>query len=673
MSTALPTPLTLAWRPDGDPASLREREWLTTNGLGGYASASVLGVATRRYHGWFVPNLSDPKGRHVLVPRIDEEIELGDRVVNLGGAEMRDGELHSDAHRYLREFRLEALVPTWTFDVDGTVIEKSLVMPHGQNTVCVRYRLVGGPPRRMRLRLFVGQRRSDARLEPSDAWPFAMELAGPRHELHVHGVGTVRLRARPDGTTFLADARVDRDVLFRVERDRGYDHREHLHSPGCYQWTLDSRTPASLTLTTENAAALDVDPDSHFEAERTRLAGLVAASGVDERDDFARQLVMAADQFIVVPGSRREEALLASASGEEVRSVMAGYHWFNDWGRDTMISLEGLALCTGRHREAAATLRTFAHYIRDGLLPNLFPEGGREALYHTVDATLWYFHALARYASRSGDLALVRDLYPALQSVIDHHLRGTRFNIQVDPADGLLRAAAEGYQLTWMDAKVGDWVVTPRRGKPVEIQALWYSALASMAEWSEALGMPEPRYRSLASDARASFNRRFWNARLGHLFDVVDGPHGDDASLRPNQIFALSLTHPVLEQQHWRAVVDAVADRLLTPMGLRTLSPDHPDYQRFYEGTLLARDAAYHQGTVWPWLIGHFVDAWQRVHGNRADARSLLREFPTHLTDYGVGSIAEICDAERPHRARGCIAQAWNVAEVLRAWLATRA
>jgi predicted glycogen debranching enzyme len=380
---------------------------------------------------------------------------------------------------------------------------------------------------------------------------------------------------------------------------------------------------------------------------------------------------MAADQFIVVPGSRREESLLARAAGEEMRSVMAGYHWFNDWGRDTMISLEGLALCTGRHREAGAILRTFAHYIRDGLLPNLFPEGGREALYHTVDATLWYFHALDRYLAYSRDPDVLRDLYPALQSVIDHHVRGTRFHIGVDPADGLIRAAAEGYQLTWMDAKVGDWVVTPRRGKPVEIQALWYNALRLMDEWSGALGQRDARYADLATQVAASFNARFWSDRLGHLCDVVDGPNGDDASLRPNQVFALSLRHPVLDHAHWRAVVEAIGSRLLTPVGLRTLSADHPDYQRLYEGTLLARDAAYHQGTVWPWLLGHFIDAWLRVHGRRDEARALLEAFPRHLLEAGVGSISEIFDADPPHRPRGCMAQAWSVAEVLRAWLAT--
>jgi len=420
--------------------------------------------------------------------------------------------------------------------------------------------------------------------------------------------------------------------------------------------------------TTENHEALDVEPASLFAAEHARLEQLIVNSGVPDNDSFALQLVMAADQFIVIPGSRREEALLAAAAGEQVCSVMAGYHWFNDWGRDTMIALEGLTLCTGRLREARAILRTFIRYVRNGLIPNLFPEGEREALYHTVDATLWYFHALERYLDYANDRELLRELFPALQTIIDCHVRGTDFGIGMDARDGLISACADGYQLTWMDAKVGDWVVTPRRGKPVEIQALWYNALALMATWAAELDVDAAPYRALANRASASFNQRYWAARQAYLLDVIDGPDGDDASLRPNQILALSLRHPILDESHWQAVVSSVKAHLLTPYGLRTLSPDSPNYQGLYQGSLLARDAAYHQGTVWPWLIGHFIDAWLRVHGSAAAAQGHLRAFESHLLEYGVGSISEICDAEAPHQPRGCIAQAWSVAEVLRAW-----
>jgi len=364
--------------------------------------------------------------------------------------------------------------------------------------------------------------------------------------------------------------------------------------------------------------------------------------------------------------------VMAQAEGSELRSIYAGYHWFGDWGRDTMISLEGLTLATGRYREAGAILRTFSHYIRDGLLPNLFPEGEREALYHTVDATLWYFHALSRYVETTGDRSILLQLYPILTDVIEHHLRGTRFNIHVDPADGLLAAAAEGYQLTWMDAKVDGWVVTPRRGKPVEVQALWYNALRLMAAWGEHLGGAPNSYAEHANRAREAFNERFWNPAANCLYDVIDGPQGDDASIRPNQVFAISLTYPILYERRWAPVLETVRNRLVTAYGLRTLSAEHPDYEAHYRGDLRSRDAAYHQGTVWPWLIGHYVDAYLRSHPDRVGARQLLRAFPAHLLEAGVGSISEIFDAEDPHSPGGCIAQAWSVAEVLRAWLRTR-
>jgi len=409
-----------------------------------------------------------------------------------------------------------------------------------------------------------------------------------------------------------------------------------------------------------------------FDAEIKRCDSLLSLAPHVADDPFAEQLTLAADQFIVLPGSRLEENVLAQAEGSELRTVIAGYHWFGDWGRDTMISLEGLTLCTGRYREAGAILRTFANYVRDGLLPNLFPEGERQALYHTVDATLWYFHAIARYIETTRDRTILTHLFPVLQSIIDHHINGTHYNIQVDSNDGLISAAAEGYQLTWMDAKVDGWVVTPRRGKPVEIQALWYNALQLMTDWALELKEPHGLYDDYAQRARDSFNRRYWNEARDCLFDVLDGPDGDDAAIRPNQLFAISLPNPILEEQRWAKVVDTVASRLVTPVGVRTLSADHPDYKAHYRGNLRQRDAAYHQGTVWPWLIGHFIDAYLKVHPDRVSARRYLQAFHDHLFAAGVGSLSEIFDAEAPFRPGGCIAQAWSVAEVLRAWLKTK-
>jgi predicted glycogen debranching enzyme len=385
--------------------------------------------------------------------------------------------------------------------------------------------------------------------------------------------------------------------------------------------------------------------------------------------------VLAADQFIITPAGRVEDATRARAMGDEVRTVIAGYHWFTDWGRDTMISLEGLTLATGRHPEAGWILRTFAHYVKDGLIPNMFPEGEKEGLYHTADATLWFFHAVHRYVEITGDRVTLRLILPKLIDIYRRHMHGTRFHICVDPADCLLRQGAEGYQLTWMDAKVEDWVVTPRRGKAVEINALWYNAQRLLAKWvheERGAGEAQPIEES-AARTYGSFQERFWYEEGGYLYDVVDTEGGGgDASLRPNQLFAISLDYPVLDQSRWSRVLNVVCQKLLTPVGLRSLAPGHPDYKEKYYGDLRARDAAYHQGTVWAWLIGPFIDAWVKVHPNEtARAREFLNGFLPHLEEACIGSISEIFDAEEPYMPRGCIAQAWSVAEVLRCWVKT--
>jgi len=404
-------------------------------------------------------------------------------------------------------------------------------------------------------------------------------------------------------------------------------------------------------------------------AEGQRRGRVVAHADESIREGLGRELVLAADQFIIEPAGRAEEAVRARAAGDEVRTVVAGYHWFTDWGRDTMIALEGLALVTGRAAEAGNILRTFARHMRDGLIPNLFPEGRREGLYHTADATLWFFHAVSRYLEATRDTETLRILLPTLRGSVEAHLHGTHFGIRVDPDDGLLRQGAEGYQLTWMDAKVDDWVVTPRRGKAVEINALWYNALRLMEGWLREEGDEEGARsaRDHADRARESFNARFWYEAGGHLYDVVDGTHGDDTCCRPNQLLAIALPHAVLDESRWAAVLDVAERRLLTPAGLRSLAPGERDYKAQYYGDLRARDAAYHQGTVWAWLIGPFIDAWLRVHpGEFEAARRFLDGFPDALGAACVGTLAEIFDADEPFAPRGCVAQAWSVAEVLR-------
>ncbi len=665
--------LVFPWKPKGDLNFLLSREWLVTNGLGGYASGTLLGVATRRYHGFFTPNLPAPRGRAVMIPRLDDEIQFETRTVQLGGAEFTDGRMEGEGQLFLKEFRREWQTPIWVFEIDGHTLEKRVIMPHGQNTVYVDYKLLSGGSIRLNLRPYITFRGHDEtlRLEHPSQLPFTLTITEDRYEVHPSkGNPVLKLCLRPDHGVFVADKNVSKNVLYRVERERGYDHVENLFSPGYFTIEITSEKSIALVASTESWESLESLPNSIFEAERRRLENLLSIVPKSAQSDTAVRLIIAADQFVIFPATRSEETVLVRASGNEVRTIVAGYHWFTDWGRDTMISLEGLTLCTGRHQEAKEILRAFSHYVKDGLLPNHFLEGGRWALYNTADATFWYFHAIDRYYQMTGDTETLQMLYPVLKSIIEHHVKGTDFGIGMDK-DGLINAGAEGFALTWMDAKVGNWVVTPRRGKPVEIQALWYNALRLMAVWAEELREPSEEFMALAKRAFDSFNARFWFELGRYLFDVIDGEGGDDPSLRPNQIFSMSLRFPILVEKFWRPVLDAVVEKLLTPVGLRTLDPNHKDYHSCYDGDLSHRDASYHQGTVWPWLIGHFLDARRRVYPDKKDSHALFGGLEKHLQDAGIGTISEIFDAEPPYTARGCIAQAWSVAEVLRSLIAT--
>ncbi len=653
----------------------RRREWLVTNGLGGYASGTVTGAMTRRYHGLLIAALNAPLGRMLMLNHLRASVESGGRRVVLDW----DIAVPSGAPRHdaLVEFRLEGGLPVWRYEIDGRAIERRIVMPYRQNTVHILYHLrsPAREPLRLRLEPFLHVRPHEGPLVGPVVRPRSVSIKDESAELCFDGqLPPLRwsLHCSDAGFDFSSETVITLD--YQQEHARGYDYEGWLWSPGHAGFDLAGGQCAGFTASVESWDAIRaLTPDQAADAEYERRTRLLE-SCARPPDPKAAELVLAADQFVVMPGGRSDEVARAHAEGDEARSIIAGYHWFTDWGRDTMISLEGLALLTGRHREAGDILRTFAHYVRDGLIPNMFPEGERLGLYHTADATLWFFHALDRYVAFTGDQEILTHLLPTLVDIVEHHVRGTRFGIDVDPADDLLCQGAEGYQLTWMDAKVGDWVVTPRRGKAVEINALWYNLLRLMADWTAVRNRPDAAAHAARADrARASFNRRFWNADAGFLFDVVDGESGDDPACRPNQIFAVSLPHPVLDRAHWDAVVNVVRTRLLTPVGLRSLAPGHPDYQPQYQGDLRARDAAYHQGTVWAWLMGPFVDAWLKLHPeDRNGARHLLDGFVPHLDQACIGSISEIFDAEPPFRPRGCIAQAWSVAEVLRAWLKTR-
>lgn len=631
-------------------------EWLVTNGLGGYASGTIDGPLRRRYHGLLIASLPS-LGRTVLLTQLEQAVE-------------RDGGVEPFDERHLEDFRLVDGLPRWRYRLDDVLIEKRVVMPHQRNTVHVTYRCLSGgdEPVTLRLRPLVGFRPHEAPVTETVRGDYTVTIR--EHQLEISndtGIqASLRFQLHAAGGAFVADQLAIDDVHYLIEEYRGYDASGGLWSPGYFETSLHGETPVTVTASSESwDAAGEATPAEAEDDEIARRRDLIRLADAGGRSAEYQRLVLSADQFLIVPLTR----LAREKRGMKARTIIAGYHWFTDWGRDTMISLEGIALVTGRHDEAGEILRTFAAAERDGLIPNFFPEGDAEGVYHTADATLWFFHAVSRYAAHTGDTSLVTELLPVLRRIVTAHLEGTRFGIGVDPADGLLSQGEEGYQLTWMDAKVDGWVVTPRRGKAVEINALWYNALRLMQTWLTERGEIDEAAAmgGAATRARASFNARFWSDDLGHLYDVVDGPDGDDAACRPNQVFAISLEHPVLDSSRWPAVMGVVASRLLTPVGLRSLAPGHPDYKPQYFGDLRTRDAAYHQGTVWGWLIGPAVDAWLRAHPGDTDrARGLLDGLIAHLDEAGAGSISEVFDAEPPYAARGCIAQAWSVAEVLR-------
>ncbi len=657
--------------------AMLDREWLVTNGLGGYASGTVIGAATRRYHGLLIAAHAAPLGRVMAFNHLTEQFRFpGWSTVEVGGAERPGGTLEVHGADVLTEFRLEMGLPVWRYESDGHVVEKRVFMPNRRNTVHVSFRLLEGKgPVRLKLRPSVHFRGHDDHVNVPSPGPYTLTANDGRYELSAPGpYPPLRLWIEGDGAAFSLDGVKSPDILYRVEENRGYDNVGVMWSPGVFRVNMLPDREVVLSGSTETwERALALSPAECLEAEGRRRHKLVCRADKAAHTGLGAELVLAADQYIIVPATRAADMARAIAAGDDARTIVAGYHWFTDWGRDTMISLPGLTLTTGRHLEAANILRTFAGHVKDGLIPNYFPDKANTGVYHTADATLWFFQALHGYVTATGDEDFVKNLLPTLKDILTEHTTGTRFGIGVDPKDGLLKQGAEGYQLTWMDAKCGDWVVTPRRGKAVEINALWYNALRLMADWLAAAGDDEATAVSFAADrAKESFNRRFWCEGQKGLYDVIDGPAGDDDSCRPNQLFAVSLPNPVLDPSRWKTVVDTCRERLLTPVGLRSLAPGSPDYKPKYFGDLRSRDAAYHQGTVWAWLIGPFVDAWLKTYpGRSAECREMLSGFDKHLSEACVGSISEVFDAEAPYTARGCIAQAWSVAEVLRCWTLT--
>ncbi|HEX8731209.1 MAG TPA: amylo-alpha-1,6-glucosidase [Ktedonobacterales bacterium] len=663
-------------------------EWLVTNGLGGYAMGTVAGVTTRCYHAYLVAAPRGPRERVALVTKIDEQVTLasGARIA-LGADEYADSTVQPQGYQRLAAFTLDGLLPVFTFALgDGLALEKRLWMEHGANLTFVRYRLIAGAgvaaaPVALRLLPFLVCRDHHASQRGDPAWRFALESepasavvrATPTSDACRMTAGPLA-RFEPLGEWYWR-------VEHRAERTRGLVDQEDVYLAGSFTISLAPGETATLTLAVDDATGAlptseTLGGDDHEQVvdralarERERQRRLLAQA--DAHDAFTRRLTLAADQFIVAREATAGAA--APAAGNPAVTVIAGYPWFTDWGRDTMIALPGLTLATGRLAEARGLLRGFLAWMSQGMIPNRFPDNASDAPeYNTVDATLWLFHALDAYLTASGDWPLLTEVFDALDTSITWHIRGTRYGIGVDAADGLLRAGAPGVQLTWMDAKVGDWVVTPRQGKPIEISALWYRALRLMAAWARRLARDATPYDGLAREVEAHFADAYWYAEGGYFADVVDanGVVGArDTALRPNQVLALSLAPGLASAEQARSALALVERELLIPLGLRTLAPGDPNFHGVYSGDQRARDGAYHQGTAWPWLLGAYADARARAFPEEDAAATrarLLAPLAAHLPVAGIGSISEIAWGAAPFTPDGCPAQAWSVAEALR-------
>ena len=662
-----------------------DKEWLVANGIGGYASSTIVGINTRRYHGLLVAALEPPVRRTVLLANINEEAEIDERTYYLAANEYADDKIHPGGFVHIEEFGIRNGIPSTLFRMGDNLLRKTVWMEHGHNTTYVRYSyLEGADECCLVLHPLCNYRDHHEITRGVFDWDFGVETVE----------GGCKITAYPDSDPFWISTYPPAEFthtgvwywnfVYRREVERGYTDKEDLYLPGVIRVVLRQGEEAILMASTEPPEETAPLVEDAFEREEERQRALLIRAGLNVEADkedaaspnaseeaFVAQLVLAADTFIVertieMEGEKEGTTL-------DVPTVIAGYHWFTDWGRDTMIAIPGLMLATGRADEAEEVLRAFALFLRDGLLPNNFPDKGSTPHYNTVDATLWMFVALERLWQATGSPQVAQDLYPLLVEVINKHLSGTLYGIGVDPQDGLLRAGEKGVQLTWMDAKVDDWVVTPRIGKPVEVNALWIAALRLMERLGSntARGGKKskvPDFGALAKKAEHSFRERFWYEGGSYLYDVVDGPGGDDTSLRPNQIIALAVPD-LMPHDQARQALSAVREQLFTPYGLRTLPPDDPNYVGTYEGTRRERDAAYHNGTVWAWLLGPYFDAVAAIEGEvaaRAEFQALLPQIRPHLAEAGLGSISEIFDADSPQSPKGCISQAWSVAELLR-------
>ncbi len=654
-SDPLPPPIVVPCA-GADLNELLSKEWLLTNRLGSYASSTVVGCNTRRYHGLLVAATTPPVGRRVTLSTLMEHLTVDDVVHELATNEFQ-GSFSPEGFRTLVEYR-DGPAPTFVYRCGPAELTKEIVLADSANAVAVRYTLRGA---RGRLRV----------------WPFAalrdfhhLRKVHEPHQMTFDSVENgVRIEDRRESGhplyilcrdgAFEAKPQWWYRFLYRVDLSRGQDGQEDLYSPGSFVVDLPDGASCQFTAVLDEPFPLGFE--TTVERRRERLSSLAASVGPDA-DVFDRRLALATDAYYV------HRAFPGSASSG---TIVAGYHWFADWGRDAFIALPGILLSTQRHEQARDVFRTFALHVADGMIPNRFDDYANSAHYNSIDASLWFILAADRYVRATNDRAFWGEvLRGPCETILRYYREGTRFDIRAD-SDMLLTGGSHLTQLTWMDAKLGEEVVTPREGKAVEINALWYCAHRILAEQ---LGQSDPagarEYAALAAVIGAAFEGAFWNEPFQWCNDCISSA-GPDATLRPNQIFAVSLPYSPLREERQRRVVAVIQDLLLTPMGLRTLSPDDPRYRRRCAGSWESRDRAYHQGTVWAWLIGPFIEAYLKVEHNRppavAQAKAWLAGFEEHLREAGIGHISEIFDGDSPHTPRGCIAQAWSVGEVLRA------
>jgi len=667
--SALPREVDLGREICGDLGAAESREWLVTNGVGGYAFGTIAGLHTRCYHGLLVAALDPPAGRVLLLAKLDESARYASQQFELATNRWADGTVSPAGYRNIERFHLEGTTPVWTFALADALLEKRVFMRSGANTTYVLYRLArASSPVELSIKALAGDCREHcvtlARATPMNVTPLknGLKIVGPDCATPFY-VLSDSAKASPAGEWY-------RNFDLAAERSRGLPDRTDYFLAGEFRALILPGGSLTIVATTDAQSSLSgEDAFARRQSESIRLLDSFRTANNESSEPPSPailQLVLAADQFISARPAQGDA---------DAKTILAGYPWFGDWGRDAMIALPGLCLATGRAELASNILRSCARYVSEGMLPNQFPRAGVDALYNSVDASLWFFDAVRQYYEATSDLGLLQELFPVLDDIIDAHVRGTRFHIHVDPADGLLFAGEPGVQLTWMDAKVGDHVITPRTGKPVEVNALWLNAAAAMARFAQALGRSSERYEKLAESARRGFSR-FWNSKRNLCFDVIDAPglaDGLDTALRPNQIFAVSLPETALSLDQQRAVVDVCSRELLTSFGLRSLARNEPGYRGNYGGKPEERDAAYHQGTVWGWLLGPFALAHLHVYRDPAMAVSFLEPMFGHIRAAGLGTLSEIFDGDAPFTPNGCIAQAWTVGETLRAWRAIAA